>query len=68
MAFGATTEGVIYSFGFTLLVGIILNFVMGVFAAKLMVTSLSKFNCFKNKKEGGISQNEWNKRSNSRRQ
>lgn len=50
MAFGATTEGVIYSFGFTLLVGIILNFVMGVFAAKLMVTSLSKFNCFKNKK------------------
>lgn len=50
MAFGATTEGVIYSFGYTLLVGIILNFVMGVFASKLMVTSLSKFNIFKNKK------------------
>jgi len=50
MAFGATTEGVIYSFGYTLLVGIILNFVMGVFASKLMVTSLSKFKCFKNKK------------------
>lgn len=50
MAFGATTEGVIYSFGYTLLVGIILNFLMGVFASKLMVTSLSKFNCFKNKK------------------
>lgn len=50
MAFGATTEGVIYSFGYTLLVGIILNFVMGVFASKLMVTSLAKFKCFKNKK------------------
>ena len=50
MAFGATTEGVIYSFGYTLLVGIILNFIMGVFASKLMVTSLAKFNCFKNKK------------------
>lgn len=56
MAFGATTEGVIYSFGYTLLVGIILNFLMGVFASKLMVTSLSKFNTFKNKKlYGGIS-------------
>lgn len=50
MAFGATTEGVIYSFGYTLLVGIILNFLMGVFASKLMVTSLAKFKCFKNKK------------------
>ena len=56
MAFGATTEGVIYSFGYTLLVGIILNFIMGVFASKLMLTSLSKFNCFKNKKlYGGAS-------------
>ncbi len=49
-AFGATAEGFVYSFGFTLLPGVILNFVMGVFAARLMVTSLSKFNCFKNRK------------------
>lgn len=49
-AFGATAEGFVYSFGFTLLAGVILNFVMGVFAARLMVTSLSKFNCFKNRK------------------
>lgn len=50
MAFGATAEGFVYSFGYTLLAGVILNFVMGVFAARLMVTSLSKFNCFKNRK------------------
>ncbi|MBP3309491.1 MAG: SecD/SecF family protein translocase subunit [Ruminococcus sp.] len=48
--FGATAEGVVYSFGFTLLAGVVLNFVMGVFASRLMVTSLSKFKCFKNRK------------------
>ncbi len=54
--FGATTEGVIYSFGFTLMVGLIMNFVMGVLAARLMTLSLSKFKCFQNKKlyGGGI--------------
>lgn len=48
--FGATTEGVVYSFGVTLLAGVIFNFIMGVFAARLMVTSLSKFKCFRNRK------------------
>lgn len=48
--FGATTEGVVYSFGFTLLVGVICNFIFGVFAARLMVTSLSKFKTFQNRK------------------
>lgn len=48
--FGATTEGVVYSFGFTLLVGVICNFVFGVFAARLMVTALSKFKAFQNRK------------------
>lgn len=53
--FGATTEGVVYSFGFTLLVGVICNFVFGVFAARLMVTSLSKFKAFRNRKlYGGV--------------
>ncbi|MDE6519666.1 MAG: MMPL family transporter [Ruminococcus sp.] len=53
--FGATTEGVVYSFGFTLLVGVICNFIFGVFFAKLMVTSLSKFNAFRNRKlYGGV--------------
>ena len=49
-AFGATAEGVVYSFGFTLLAGVICNFVFGVFASRLMVTSLSKFKCFRNRK------------------
>lgn len=49
-AFGATTEGVVYSFGFTLLAGVIFNFIMGVFASRVMVTSLSKFSCFRNRK------------------
>ena len=49
-AFGATAEGFVYSFGFTLLAGVILNFIMGVYASRLMVTSLSKFKCFKNRK------------------
>ncbi len=49
-AFGATAEGVVYSFGFTLLVGVVCNFIFGVFASRLMVTSLSKFKCFRNRK------------------
>ena len=49
-AFGATAEGVVFSFGFTLLAGVVCNFIFGVFASRLMVTSLSKFDCFKNRK------------------
>jgi len=49
-AFGATAEGVVYSFGFTLLAGVVCNFIFGVFASRLMVTSLSKFKCFRNRK------------------
>ncbi len=41
--FGSSTTGAIYSFGYTLLVGIILNFLMGVTASRLMLKSLSKF-------------------------
>lgn len=54
--FGATTEGVIYSFGFTLMTGLIMNFIMGVLASRLMTMSLSRFKCFQNKKlyGGGI--------------
>ncbi len=48
--FGATTEGVVYSFGFTLLVGVVCNFIFGVFASRLMVTSLSKFKGLQNRK------------------
>lgn len=55
---GATTEGVIYSFGFTLFVGTLMNFVMGVLASRLMVTSLSKFKFLRNKKLFGGDSNE----------
>ncbi|MBQ9898907.1 MAG: SecD/SecF family protein translocase subunit [Ruminococcus sp.] len=41
--FGATTEGVVYSIGFTLLAGVICNFIFGVFASRIMVTSLCKW-------------------------
>ena len=48
--FGASTAGTIYSLGYTLLVGIILNFVFGIFASRLMLASLAKFKAFKNPK------------------
>ena len=41
--FGASTEGTIYSFGYTLLVGVIMNFIMACWATRLMTISLSKF-------------------------
>lgn len=43
MIFGESTTGSIFSFGFTLLVGIIANFVMGVLATRLMTLSLAGF-------------------------
>ncbi len=54
--FGATTEGVIYSFGFTLMTGLIMNFIMGVLASRLMTLSLARFKCFQKKSlyGGGI--------------
>ncbi len=45
--FGVTTDGTIYSFGFTLLAGIVMNFVMACWATRLMVVSLSKFRIFR---------------------
>lgn len=41
--FGPSTTGSIYSFGFTLLTGVIFNFIMGVTASRLMLSSISKF-------------------------
>ena len=46
-AFGASTAGTIYSFGYTLLVGIIMNFIMGVTASRLMLKSISRFKPFR---------------------
>lgn len=56
--FPATIEGTIYSFGYTLLVGVILNFVFGVFSTRIMLASLSKFKCFRDPKFYGGESNE----------
>lgn len=45
--FGPSTAGTIYSFGFTLFIGAILNFIFGVFASRLMTYSISKFKAFR---------------------
>lgn len=47
-AFGPSTAGAIYSFGYTLMVGVILNFVFGIFCSRLMTSSLSRFKPFRN--------------------
>ncbi|MBQ9673835.1 MAG: protein translocase subunit SecD [Ruminococcus sp.] len=41
--FGASTTGTIYSFGYTLLMGVISNFIMGVFLSRVMLKSLGGF-------------------------
>ena len=47
--FPSAITGSIYSFGYTLLVGVIMNFVMGMGASRLMLKSVSKFKCFGSK-------------------
>lgn len=46
--FGPSTAGTIYSFGYTLMVGVILNFLFGILSARLMTASLSRFKPFRN--------------------
>jgi SecD/SecF fusion protein len=41
--FGPSAAGAIYAFGYTLIVGVILNFVFGVFMSRMMTYSLLKF-------------------------
>ena len=41
--FGESTTGTIYSFGYTLLVGVIANFIMGIFCSRLMLKSVAGF-------------------------
>lgn len=47
--FGASTTGSIYSFGYTLLIGVICNFIMGILATRLMTQSLAGFKIFNKK-------------------
>ena len=39
--FGESTTGTIYAFGYTLLVGVISNFIMGIFFSRLMLRSVA---------------------------
>ena len=50
LLFGPSTTGVIYSFGYTLLVGVISNFIMGVAASRLMLKSISRFKFARSKR------------------
>lgn len=45
---GSSVTGNIYSFGYTLITGVIFNFIMGVFASRLMLMSISRFKCMRN--------------------
>ena len=45
--FGVSTAGSIYSFGYTLAVGVVLNFLFGIFTTRLMTMSLSRFKVFR---------------------
>ena len=49
MIFGPSTTGVIYSFGYTLLIGTFANFIMGVTASRLMTKSISNFKFLRSK-------------------
>ncbi len=40
--FGSSITGSIYSFGYTLLMGVVFNFVMGIIASRLMLKSISR--------------------------
>lgn len=48
LGFGAATSGTIYSFGYTLLVGVLLNFVFGVIGTRIMLKGISKLKAFRN--------------------
>ncbi len=46
-AFGPATTGTIYSFGYTLFVGVILNLVFGVGLSRVLIYSISRFKAFR---------------------
>ncbi len=47
--FGESTTGTIYAFGYTLLIGVIANFIMGIFLTRLMLRSVSGFKFVRHK-------------------
>ena len=55
--FGPSTQGSIFSFGYTLFVGVILNFIFSVLAARLMIKSCTRFKCLRNPRLYGGAKN-----------
>jgi len=47
--FGPSTAGTIYSFGYTLLMGVIFNFIMSIYCTRMMIKSISGFPALRNK-------------------
>ena len=47
--FGESTTGTIYAFGYTLLIGVISNFIMGIFLTRMMLRSISGFKFVRHK-------------------
>lgn len=45
--FGQTTAGSVYSFGYTLLMGVLANMIMGVYASKVMLKGISQMKPFR---------------------
>ncbi len=43
-----STTGSVYSFGYTLLIGVVTNFVMGVWGSRVMLRSISRLKIFRN--------------------
>ena len=43
-----SATGSVYAFGYTLLLGVVTNFVMGLWASRLMLRSISRFKIFRN--------------------
>lgn len=46
--FPTSTTGMVYSFGYTLFVGVVLNFVMGIGLSRLMLRSVSRYKWLRN--------------------
>ena len=47
--FGESTTGTIYAFGYTLLMGVISNFIMGVWLSRVMLKSIAGIKCLRKK-------------------
>ena len=48
MPFGSSVTGIIYSFGYTLFLGVVFTMIFGVLLSKLMVKSVSRLKAFRN--------------------